>query len=51
MQEAAKKCVTPRLELKSSPKFLAIKRCQWTKSKKIIKRLQSSLKKLAHMRH
>jgi hypothetical protein len=39
----------PRLELKSSRSFLAIKRCQRTKSKKVIKRSRSSLKSWAHI--
>jgi hypothetical protein len=34
------------LELKSSRTFLAIKHCQGTKSKKVIKQLQSLFKKL-----
>jgi hypothetical protein len=41
MQQASFKCETPRLELKSSAKFLAIKRCQGTKSKKVIKLARS----------
>jgi hypothetical protein len=51
MQQALFKCETTRLELKSSRSFLAIKRCQRTKSKKAIKLLRSSIYKLAHMRH
>jgi hypothetical protein len=39
----------PRLELKSSQTFICIKRCEWTKSQKVIKRSQISLKKVAHM--
>ena len=36
MQQALLKCEMPRLELKSSRSFLAIKRCQWTKNKKLL---------------
>ena len=39
----------PRLEPKSSQLFLAIKRCQRTKSKKVIKLAQSLLIKVAHI--
>ena len=49
MRQASYKCETPRLELKSSWTFLAIKLCQGTKSKKVIKRSRSSSKKLAHI--
>jgi hypothetical protein len=42
MQQAAKKCETPRLELESSSLFLA-KRCERTKFGKVIKPSQSSL--------
>jgi hypothetical protein len=45
MRQASFKCETPRLELKSSQSFLAIKRCQGTKSKIIIKLAQISLNK------
>jgi hypothetical protein len=38
MQQALLKCEIPRLELKSSRSFLTIKRCQRTKSKKVINR-------------
>jgi hypothetical protein len=38
-----------RLELESSAKFLAIKRCQWTKFGKVIKLAQSSIKKWVHV--
>ncbi len=36
MRQAAQICETPRLELKSSPTFLAIQRCQQTKIQKVI---------------
>ena len=49
MRQASFKCETPRLKLKSSRRFLAIKLCQGTKSKKDIKRSRSSSKKLSHM--
>jgi len=49
MQQASYKCEMSRLELKSSRTFLAIKRCQGTKSKKVIKQSRSSSKKLAHI--
>jgi hypothetical protein len=39
----------PQLGLKSLPPFLAIKRCQWTKIRKVINLEQSSSKKLAHI--
>jgi hypothetical protein len=38
----------PGLELKSLRSFLAIKRCQGTKSKKVNKLARSSLIKVAH---
>jgi hypothetical protein len=44
MRQASFKCETPRLELKSSRSFLAIKRCQWTKIGKVIKLARSSKK-------
>jgi hypothetical protein len=44
MQQALFKCETPRLELKSSQSFLAIKRCQRTKIRKVIKLARSSKK-------
>ena len=44
MQQASFKCEAPRLELKSSRSFLAIKGCQRTKSKKVIKWSRSPLK-------
>ena len=44
MQRASFKCETPRLELKSSRSFLAIKRCQRTKIGKVIKLARSSKK-------
>ncbi len=47
--QASFKCETPRLELKSSWWFLAIKHCQWTKSKKVVKQSWSSLKSWAHI--
>jgi len=37
MQRASLKCKMPRLELKNLWSFLAIKRCQGTKSKKVNK--------------
>jgi hypothetical protein len=36
MRQVSFKCEVPRLELKSSQSFLAIKRCQRTKSKKFL---------------
>jgi hypothetical protein len=36
MRQASLKCEMPRLELKSSRSFLAIKRCQQIKSKKVL---------------
>ncbi len=44
MGQASFKCETPRLELKSSRSFLAIKRCQRTKIGKVIKLARSSKK-------
>ncbi len=44
MRQASFKCETPRLELKSSRSFLAIKRCQQTKIGKVIKLARSSKK-------
>jgi hypothetical protein len=49
MQQALFKCETPRLKLKSSRSFLAIKRWQRTKSKKVIKHLRSSKLRWAHI--
>jgi hypothetical protein len=49
MRQASCKCETPRLELKNLATFLAIKRCEWTKNGKVIKRSQSSIYKLAHI--
>jgi hypothetical protein len=49
MQQALFKCEMPQLELKSLWSFLAIKRCQGTKSKKVIKLARSSLIKVAHV--
>jgi putative IMPACT (imprinted ancient) family translation regulator len=49
MRQALFKCETPRLKLKSSRSFLAIKRLQWTKSKKVIKHLRSSKLRWAHI--
>ena len=49
MRQASFKCEPPGLELKSSRSFLAIKRCQGTTSKKVIKLARSSLKKVAHV--
>ncbi len=39
----------PRLEMKSLQTFLAIKRSQQTKIRKVIKQSRSSLKTMAHM--
>jgi len=50
MLQASFKCETPRLELKSSRTFLAIKRCQRTKIQKVIKLAQSSNKKWLQIR-
>ncbi len=47
MQQASFKCETPRLELKSWRTFLAIKRCQRTKIRKVIKLARSSKKSAA----
>ncbi len=44
MRQVLFKCETPRLELKSSRSFLAIKRCQRTKIGKVIKLARSSKK-------
>jgi len=49
MRRASFKCETQWLELKSSRSFLAIKRCQRTKSKKVIKRSRRPLKSWAHI--
>jgi hypothetical protein len=49
MRRGSFKCETTRLELKSSRSFLAIKRCQRTKSKKVITQSQSSSKSWAHI--
>jgi hypothetical protein len=49
MWQALCKCETPRLELESSAKFLAIKHCQRSKIRKVIKLAQSSFFKWAHM--
>ncbi len=49
MQQALCKWEMPRLELKSSRSFLAIKRYQRTKSKKVFKLARSSLKSWAHI--
>ena len=49
MWQVSFKCETQRLELKSLWSFLAIKHCQGTKSKKIIKLAKSSLIKVAHI--
>jgi hypothetical protein len=49
MWQASFKCEMPWLEPKSSQLFLAIKRCQRTKSKKVIKLAQSPLIKVAHI--
>ena len=49
MRQALFKCETPRLKLKSSRSFLAIKRWQRTKSKKVIKHLRSSKLRWEHI--
>ena len=50
MRQALFKCETPRLKLKSSRSFLAIKRWQQrTKSKKVIKHLRGSKLRWAHI--
>jgi hypothetical protein len=49
MRQALFKCEMPRLKLKSSRSFLAIKRWQRTKSKKVIKHLRSSKSRWAHI--
>ena len=49
MRQASFKCEMPRLELKSSRSFLAIKRWQGSKSQKVIKLAQSSFIKVAHI--
>ena len=49
MRQALFKCETPRLKLKSSRTFLAIKRCEGTKIGKVIKHLQSSKLRWAHI--
>ncbi len=49
MRQALFKCETPRLKLKSSRSFLAIKLWQRTKSKKVIKHLRSSKLRWAHI--
>ncbi len=49
MLQASFKCETPRLELKSWRTFLAIKRWQRTKIKKVIKHLRSSKLRWAHI--
>ena len=50
MRQASFKCETPRLELKSWQTFLAIKRCQRTKIRKVIKLARSSKKKWLQIR-
>jgi hypothetical protein len=49
MQHALFKCEVPQLELKRSRSFLAIKRCQRTKSKNVIRQSRSSLKSWVHI--
>ncbi len=49
MWQASFKCETLQLELKSSRSFLAIKCCQRTKSKKVLKQSRSSINKLGHI--
>jgi hypothetical protein len=51
MRQALFECETPRLKLKSSRSFLAIKRWQRTKSKKVIKHLRSSKLRWCHIWH
>ena len=51
MHQASFKCETTRSELKSLWCFLAIKRYQQTKSKKVIKQSRSLIYKLVHLRH
>jgi hypothetical protein len=50
MQRVSCKYEMPRLELKSSATFLAIKRCQRTKFGKVIKLARSSIKMSAYLR-
>jgi hypothetical protein len=49
MQQVSFKCKKPRLKLKSSRTFLAIKRCERTKIGKVNKQSRSSIFKLAHI--
>ena len=49
MQQALFKCETPRLKLKSSQTFLAIKRCEGTTIGKVIKHLRSSKLRWSHI--
>ena len=49
MQQASCKYETPRLELKSSQTFLAIKRCEGTKFGEVIKQSRSLIYKLGHI--
>jgi hypothetical protein len=49
MQQASFKYETPRLKLKSSQTFLAIKRCEGTKIGKVIKQSRSSKLMWAHI--
>jgi hypothetical protein len=49
MRQALFKCETPRLKLKSSRTFLAIKRWEGTKIGKVIKHLRSSKLRWAHI--
>jgi hypothetical protein len=49
MRQALFKCETPRLKLKSSQTFLAIKRCERTKIGKVIKQSRSSKLRWAHI--
>jgi hypothetical protein len=49
MRQASCRCETPRLKLKSSRTFLAIKCCQRTKIGKVINLAQSSFKKWSHI--
>jgi hypothetical protein len=49
MRRASFKCKTPRLKLKSSRRFLAIKRWEGTKIGKVIKQSRSSKLRWAHI--
>jgi hypothetical protein len=49
LQLSALSSALPQLELKSLWTFLAIKHCQRTKNRKVIKQSRSLLKMMAHM--